>query len=183
MPYDPVPDLAGMSLEEIIALQAARKLPPVGDWAPEKSGDSEMRIAADGRWYHQGGEIKRPAMVRAFASLLRRYGDTYFLVTPTEKLSIIVDDVPFMAVELDHKGKGKDSTVTMRLNTDDIVTVDADHRLEIRGALPYIHVRDGLYAKLTRPVYYELAELALTENPDSPGIWSNEHYFPMESAK
>ena len=107
MPYEPPPELAGLNLTQIAELIAVRKLPPVGNWHPEHSGDSEMRIAADGRWFHQGGEIKRAAMVRAFSSLLRRDDIGYWLVTPQEKLSIIVDDAPFIAVELRSEGTGE----------------------------------------------------------------------------
>ena len=87
MPYNPPPELATLDLAGIAQLVADRKLPPVESWNPAKSGDSEMRIAADGRWFHQGGEIRRPAMVRAFSSLLRREADgNYHLVTPQERL-------------------------------------------------------------------------------------------------
>ncbi len=179
MPYD-APDLAKLNLDEIAHLVAARKLPPVNNWHPEKSGDSEMRIAADGRWYHQGGEITRPAMIRAFSSLLCRDADgSHWLVTPQEKLSIVVDDAPLLAVELQSEGKGQSRKLAFRLNTDDLVIVDADHMIALRSALPYLHVRDGLWAKLTRPVYYELAELALADNPDAPGVWSNGSFFPI----
>ena len=97
MPYE-APDLAKLTLSDITELVATRKLPPVESWEPANTGDSEMRIASDGKWFHQGGEITRPAMIRAFSSLLRRDVDgQHWLVTPQQKLSIIVDDVPFIA--------------------------------------------------------------------------------------
>lgn len=179
MPYD-APDLANLNLAEIAEMVAARKLPPVQEWRPEKSGASEMRIAADGRWFHQDGEITRPAMVRAFSSLLRRDKDgSHWLVTPFEKLSIEVDDAPFMAVELQSEGEGKTRTLAFRLNTDDLVIAGAEHIIELRNALPYLHVRDGLWAKFSRPVYYEVAELALAENRLEPGLWSGDRFFPI----
>ena len=179
MPYE-APDIAKLSLTEIAELVTARKLPPVQQWNPEKTGDSEMRIAADGRWFHQDGEITRPAMVRAFASLLRRENDgSHRLVTPHEKLSITVEDAPFLAVELQSESKGQSRKLAFRLNTDDLVIANVDHTIELRNQLPYLHVRDGLWAKLNRSVYYELAELALAENPDAPGIWSNGSFFPI----
>lgn len=182
MPYE-APDIAKLSLAEIAELVTARKLPPVQQWDPEKSGDSEMRIAADGRWFHQDGEITRPAMVRAFASLLRRENDgSHWLVTPHERLSITVEDAPFLAVELQSESEGQSRKLAFRLNTDDLVIADADHTIELRNQLPYLHVRDGLWAKLTRSVYYELAELALAENPDAPGIWSNGSFFRIDEA-
>lgn len=179
MPYDPPPELASVSLTEIAQLVAERKLPPVNDWQPAKTGDSEMQIAADGRWFHQGGEIKRPAMIRAFSTLLRRDADgSYWLVTPHEKLSITVDDAPFVAVEMRSEGSGQSRSLAFRLNSDDLVIADADHVLEFRP-LPYLHVRNGLWAKLARPVYYELAEITLAEDNHPPGLWSNGVFFQV----
>jgi uncharacterized protein len=183
MPYDPPPDLASLSLAQIADLAAQRKLPPVEQWNPEKTGNSEMRIAADGRWYHQGGEIARPAMVRAFSSLLRREADGGFsLVTPQERLSIEVEDAPFLAVEMQSEGDGATRKLGFRLNTDDLVIAGPEHRIEMRP-LPYLHVRARLWAKLARPVYYEMAELALEEAGNPPGIWSGGQYFPVGTAE
>jgi uncharacterized protein len=178
MPYDPPPALASLSLAQIAELVAERKLPPVSQWQPEKTGDSDMRIAADGRWYHQGGEITRPAMVRAFSTLLRNDRDGYWLVTPQEKLSIEVEDAPFIAVEMQSEGKGNARKLAFRLNSDDLVIAGPEHAIELRP-LPYLHVRDSLWAKIARPVYYELAEAALDENQTPPGVWSNGTYFPI----
>jgi uncharacterized protein len=180
MPYEPPPELASLSLNDIAKLVAERKLPPVNEWHPDKFGDSEMRIAADGRWFHQGGEIRRQAMVRAFSSLLRCDDDgSFWLVTPHERLSIVVEDAAFIAVELRSEGSGEQRELAFRLNSDDLVIADADHGLEFRP-LPYLHVREGLWAKLARPVYYELAELALAESNDPLGLWSSGNFFPME---
>lgn len=188
MPYQPPPELASLSLTDIAELMEARKLPPVAQWNPEESSDSKMQITADGRWYHEGSEINRPAMVRAFSSLLRREADgSHWLVTPYEKQSIIVDDAPFQAIEIRSVGEGENRQMAFRLNTDDLVIMDAEHPLEMRDAmagsndppLPYVMVRDGLWAKLARPVYYEMVEIALDENPDDPGIWSNGIRFSL----
>jgi len=182
MPYD-APQFAGLSLDEIAEQVAARKLPPVNNWNPEKSGDSEMRIAADGRWFHQDGEITRPAMIRAFSSLLRRDPDgSHWLVTPHERLAITVEDAPFIAVEVQIEGRGNARTLAFRLNSDDLVIAGPGNQIELRAGLPYLHVRGGLWAKLARPVYYELAELALTENPAKPGLSSQGVYFPIGEA-
>jgi uncharacterized protein len=173
MPYE-APDLAKLSLSEIAELVAARKLPPVESWKPEHIGDSEMRIAADGRWYHQGGEITRPAMIRAFSSLLRRDTDgSHWLVTPQQKLAIEVENAPFVAVELQSDGEGQKRSLAFRLNSDDLVVAGADHAIALRNGLPYLHVRGGLWAKLARPVYYELAEIALADSTENPCVWSN----------
>lgn len=182
MPYTPPPELASLSIAEIAELVEAQKLPPVDQWDPQESGDSEMRIAADGTWYHQGDPIKRPAMVRAFSSILRREADdSYALVTPYQKLSIIVEDAPFVAVELESEGSGADRTLAFRLNTDHLVVADADHPLRFGTdkPQPYLQVRRGLEAVLARPVYYQLAELALEEAADPLGIWSAGTFFPM----
>lgn len=186
MPYIPPPDLATLSLAQIAELAQARKLPPVTEWNPEKTGDSEMRITSDGRWFHQGGEITRPAMVRAFSSLLMcDDGGQHWLVTPYEKLSIKVDDAPFLAVEVRSEGAGQDRHVALRLNTDDLVLLNADHPIVMRDApdgskdppLPYLLVRDQLWAKMSRALYYEIIEMAIAEHPQSPGLWSGGTHF------
>ncbi len=185
---DPQPpcDLSALSLAEIAQLAEDRKLPPVASWSPEHCGDSEMRIARDGTWYHEGEPIKRPAMVRLFSSILRREDNGgYVLVTPAEKLSITVEDAPFVAVELKSEGKGEARRLAFRLNTGDLTVADANHSLVLRngrdGPLPYLHVRDGLDALLARTVYYELAELALAEADQPLGLWSDGVFFAMEN--
>lgn len=184
MPYTPPPELASLSIAEIAELAEAQKLPPVDQWDPQETGDSEMRIATDGTWYHQGDPIRRPAMVRAFSSILRREADdSYALVTPYQKLSIIVEDAPFVAVELESKNSGPARTLAFRLNTDHLVVAGSDHPLRF-GAdrpQPYLQVRNGLEAVLARPVYYQLADLALEEGADPVGIWSDGIFFPMET--
>ncbi len=164
MPYEPPPELASLSLAEIAAQVAARKLPPLDQWSPAREGDSEMRIAADGRWYHRGGLITRPAMVRAFASLLLRDGNgQHWLVTPHEKLSIEVEDAAFIAVDVRLEG----GALAFRLNTDDLVLAGPDNAIIARGdpdcpAL-YVAVRHGAEARLNRSTYGQLIEIALAD--------------------
>lgn len=164
MPYEPLPDLATLSLAEIAALNAQRKLPPVAEWNPQASGDSLMIIRADGRWFHDGGEIRRPAMVRAFAGLLRREEDgRYFLVTPLEKQSIVVEDAAFIATDV----AAQDGALTFKLNTDDVIVGGPDHPLAARGTaeLPaiYLAVRNGCEARINRSTWLQLVELADAE--------------------
>src|SRR6188768_1323819 len=122
MPMDPIPDIASLSLAEIARLVEEAKLPPVERWNPTHCGDSRMRIARDGTWYHEGSPIGRPAMVRLFSTILRREPDGGFvLVTPAEKLDIEVEDAPFVAVELKSEGEGRDRSLAFRLNTGDPV--------------------------------------------------------------
>ncbi|MFA7440788.1 MAG: DUF1285 domain-containing protein [Sphingomonadaceae bacterium] len=189
-PIVPPPiDIAHASLAEIAAAVAAKRLPPVEQWNPEHCGDIDMRIAADGTWFHAGSPIGRPAMVRLFSTILRREPDgSYVLVTPVEKLNIMVEDAPFVAVELTSEGAGKARNLAFRLNTDEVVIAGPDHPLRVETApdgnpRPYLHVRgkvgNGLEALLNRPVFYELAELALAETPpdDRPGLWSGGAFF------
>ena len=154
MPYEPPPDLAALSLEQIAELAAARKLPPVDQWHPSTSSDSLMQITADGRWFHDGGEIKRAAMIRAFASLLWRDAQgQHWLVTPHERQSIAVEDAAFIAVDVVQQG----GTLTFRLNTDDTMVAGPDHPLIARGTaeLPaiYLAVRHGTEARLNRSTW------------------------------
>jgi hypothetical protein len=183
MPMAPAPaDLAGLSLGDIARLAEERKLPPVHLWNPSHCGDSAMRIARDGTWFHEGSPIGRPEMVRLFSTILRREEDGRFvLVTPAEKLDIAVEDAPFVAVELKSEGEGQARNLAFRLNTGDLVVAGPDHRLRFdEGPHPYVEVRPGLDALVARPVYYELAELALAEGFDPPGLWSGGAFFPFE---
>jgi hypothetical protein len=181
----PPPDFRTMSVADIARLTESDQLPPVDRWNPTHCGDSEMRIARDGTWYHQGSPITRAAMVRAFSRILRREPDgSHVLVTPVEKLDIAVDDAAFIAVELKAEGEGHDSTLAFRLNTGDLVTASTDHpiRFEERDGepRPYLLVRGGLEALLARPLYYELAERALGGSDSPPGVWSAGAFFAFE---
>lgn len=183
----PPPDLAGLSLAEIARLASEAKLPPVESWNPSHCGDSEMRIARDGTWFHQGSPIGRPAMVKLFSTILRREPDGgYVLVTPVEKLDIVVEDAPFIAVEVKSEGAGHDRRLAFRLNTDELVVAGPEHPLRIEtreeGPHPYLLVRRGLEALIARPVYYELANLALDDGADPPGLWSDGQFFPLDPA-
>jgi hypothetical protein len=183
----PLPDLSGLSLADIARLAEEKKLPPIERWNPDHCGDSEMRIARDGSWHHQGSPIGREAMVRLFSTILRREPDgSYVLVTPVEKLSIEVEDAPFVAVELKSDGEGERRNLAFRLNTGDVVVAGPDRPLRFEGRNdgphPYLHVRGGLDALVARPVYYELVELALGEGRGPPGLWSMGAFFPLEPA-
>jgi uncharacterized protein len=175
-------DLAGLSLADIARMAEEQKLPPVERWDPGHCGDSEMRIGRDGTWYHQGSPIGRPAMVRLFSTILRREDDgSFVLVTPVEKLVISVEDAPFVAVELKSEGEGEARRLAFRLNTDDLVVAGPAHKLRFEaGPHPYLEVRRGLDALVGRSVYYELAELALSEGADPLGLWSDGAFFPLE---
>src|SRR3954463_5626432 len=123
MPMAPAPeDLAGLSLADIARLAAEKKLPPVDKWNPDHCGDSFMRIARDGTWFHEGSPIGRPAMVRLFSTILRREPDgRHVLVTPVEKLDIDVEDSAFVAVEVKSEGEGRGRSLAFRLNTGELV--------------------------------------------------------------
>ncbi len=184
MPMPEAPDLSALSLGEIAQMVADKRLPPVETWNPPHGGDSEMRIAVDGTWYHQGSPITRPSMVKLFSTILRRNADgSYCLVTPVERLDIRVDDAPFLAVEVKISGSGKARSLSFRLNSDDLIIAGADHPIrfaEREGEpRPYLLVRGGMEALITRPVYYELANLALDEGGDPPGLWSSGCFFAV----
>ena len=187
MPMDDLPDLATLSLPEIAALVEQQRLPPVERWNPVHCGDSEMRIARDGTWFHQGSPIGRPAMVRLFSTILRREEDGgYVLVTPVEKLDIVVDDLPFLAVELKAEGVGRDTSLAFRLNTGAFVTADEAHPIAFAdgpdGPLPSILVRGGLSARIVRSVYYDLAARAIDEGGTPAGVWSGGAFFAVAAA-
>lgn len=178
-------DLQGISLAELQRLAEERRLPPVDRWNPDHCGHSGMRIARDGTWYHEGEVIRRPAMVRLFATVLRRETDgRHMLVTPVEKLEIDVDATAFRAVEMSREGERQGARIALRLDSGDIVILGRDHPLTIveteHGPSPRVLVRHGLEAELARPIYYELAEVALAEGDNPPGVWSDGTFFPLE---
>ena len=187
MPMPPPPDFAGLDLAAIAALVAETRVPPVERWSPARSGDSEMRIARDGSWYHQGAPIQRPDMVRLFSSILRREADgSHVLVTPAEKLTIEVEDAPFVAVEVKSEGEGEARRLAFRLNTGDVVVAGPDHALRFEdradGPRPVLRVRGGLDALIARAPYYELVEMALAEGAEPAGLWSDGAFFPLDPA-
>ncbi len=176
-------ELAGLSIAELQAHAAGRKLPPVDKWNPERCGHSGMRIARDGTWYHQGAPIQRPEMVRLFSTVLRREPDgRHMLVTPVEKLEIDVDSTAFRAVEMTTEEESEDRRIALKLDTGDALVVGPDHPLTIvddDSVSPRVAVRHGLEAELASPVYYELAEIALAEGRSPPGVWSSGVFFPL----
>lgn len=183
MPYDPPPYLAELTLAQIAEQVAARKLPPVEQWSPAKIGDSGMRIAGDGTWYHEGDPIRRPAMVRAFSGLLTRDATgQHWLVTPFEKLSIEVDDAAFLAVDCVQR----DGEIAFRLSTDDLVVAGPDNPLRVAGdpetPAIYLHVRRGCEARLNRSTYAQLAEIALATSGDDWLVTSQGAIFSLIAA-
>jgi hypothetical protein len=146
-------------------------LPPVHLWNPPHCGEIDIRIGRDGRWRHEGSLIGRDALVRLFSTVLRKDPDGFYLVTPVEKLKIVVEDAPFIAVQVDRVGEG----LRFLTNVGDWVEAGPDHaiRVETDAAsgqpAPYIHVRGGLEARMTRPVFYELVEMAEVEADATPG--------------
>ena len=160
----------------------------VHDWHPSHVADIDVQILRDGTWHYQGSPIHRLRLVKLFASVMRRDDNDYYLVTPIEKLRIQVDDAPFLAVEIDREGSGESQRLLFRTNVDDVV--EAGPRHPIRVAIdpltgepsPYILVRDRLEALISRAVFYQMADLALTEYDTSSnefGVWSCGHFFPL----
>lgn len=167
------------------AKTAERGLPPVHLWRPAHCGAIDIRIAADGRWLHEGSPIGREALVRLFARVLRRDPDGYVLVTPAEKLSIAVDDAPFVAVAV----RADEGALTFTTNVGDEVAADAGHAIRVAdgpgGApRPYLHVRRGLEALIARPVFYELAAMAQAHpETGAPAVVSRGVWFPLEPGR
>lgn len=175
-----------MSSETVLASLSdyvnTRTLPPVEKWHPENESSIDIRIDKSGNWIHEGGLITRPAMVRVFSSVLRQEEQNYYLVTPEVKLKIQVEDVPFLVTNMESFGKGRKQIIAFVTGTGDYVTLDSDHILVIEdhgpGLKPYLMIRQGMQALLSRPVYYQLAELCTTHKPSPQsdsclGVWSS----------
>jgi uncharacterized protein len=168
----------------------ARKPAPVEKWHPPFCGDIDMRIARDGTWFYGGTPIGRPALVKLFASILRKDPERYVLVTPVECVGIKVEDVPFVAVEMHETASSDGPALRLRTNVDDEILVDRDHPLkfergEADGVVPYVLVRGGLWARLTRTLFFDLVERGeVDEAAAEPmfGVRSSGIFFPMAPA-
>jgi len=165
-----------------------RGLPPVHLWHPAHCGEIDIVIRRDGLWFHEGSPIGREALVRLFSTVLRKDPDGFHLVTPVEKMKITVEDAPFIAVRVDRVGEA------LRFVTNVGDEVEAGPENEIRVEMnpktgeprPYLHVRRGLEARIRRPVFYELVEMAQErDTAEGPrlGVWSNGAWFPVGPAR
>jgi hypothetical protein len=174
-----------------LARETAKGPPPVERWNPPFCGDLDMRIAADGTWFYLKTPIGRPALVKLFASVLKREGDSYFLVTPVEKCGITVEDAPFLAVELEIEDGGAGRVLHFRTNVDDWVACGPQHALRFEpeigtgGLKPYLHVRRDLWAKVKRTLFFDLVEIGEEREVDGAamfGVTSMGTFFPMAPA-
>ncbi len=189
---DPAAEAGGLrisGLEALVRAAASGKGPlPVERWNPPYCGDIGMSIRGDGVWFYQGSPIGRMALVKLFASVLRRDEDgRHYLVTPVEKVDVAVSDAPFMAVEMQVEGHGASQQILFRTNVDDIVRCGAEHPLRFvveagsGGLKPYVRVRGRLDALVTRALYYDLVEMALSRDGtgDALGVWSGAEWFEL----
>jgi hypothetical protein len=169
--------------EELAML--AKGLPPVAQWNPAQCGTIDIRIARDGTWYHDGTPIGRKELVRLFSTVLRKEADGFYLVTPAEKMKIVVEDAPFVAVLLKVEGAGRDQKLVFTTNVGDqtaagpenVIRVEADPAMH--EPAPYVHVRNGLEAKIARPVFYQLADIAEHGDDGTLGVWSAGTFFVL----
>lgn len=167
---------------------AGRGLPPVERWYPAHCGDIDIRIARDGTWFHQGTPIGRRELVRLFSTILRKDADGFHLVTPAEKMRIVVEDAPFLAVLLNAEGEGKMQKLVFTTNVGDETIAGADNPIHVvtdpstDEPRPYLHVRRGLEARIARNVFYQLADLAVPgegKHKGMLGVWSCSVFFPL----
>ena len=162
-------------------------LPPVEDWDPPYCGDIGMRIVRDGTWFYGDSPIGREKLVRLFSTILRRDEDeNYYLVTPVEKILVIVEDAPFIATQMDVSGEGETQKITFTTNVGDVCLASSNLPLYFEFKAdepsPYVHVRGKLRAKIARPVFYRLVDLAVTNQVDGEdyfGVWSEGAFFSM----
>ena len=180
------------AISGVLRREAAKGAPPVEQWNPPFCGDLDMRIGADGTWYYMKTPIGRPALVKLFASVLKREGDKYFLVTPVEKCGIIVDDAPFTAVELTTEDTPAGPALNFRTNVDEWIGCGPAHALQFEpetatgGLKPYLHVRRGLWALVKRALFFDLVERGEEREFEGRamfGVTSMGVFFPMAPAE
>ena len=170
------------AFEELLKVARDRSLPPVERWQPARVGDIDIRIVANGDWFHEGALVKRFAIARLFATILRVENGEHFLVTPAEKLRIRVDDAPFIATDFETEGEGAKRRIVFAINVGDAVLVDAEHPIVVEDRdgepRPYVHVRDSLRALIARPAFYRLVDLA-EEADGEVEVWSAGERFVL----
>lgn len=175
---------------ELADAGSRKGLPPVERWNPPYCGELNLTIRRDGVWIHEGTAIGRAALVRLFSTVLRREGDRYFLVTPAEKLGVIVEDAPFLAVLMREEAAGPVRRLVFTTNVADEIAAGADHPIEFRrssgaSGAPYLHVRSGLWARIARSVFYDLVALGETREENGVetfGVASDGAFFPFGRA-
>ena len=179
--------LGAGAFDELLAAAKSRRLPPVDEWHPQRSGSIDIRIAANGDWYHEGALIKRFAIAKLFAGILRLDDGVFYLVTPAEKLRIQVDDAPFLATGMEADGEGETGRLLFTTNVGDTVLADAQHPITVEQRAgqprPYVEVRRGLRALIARPVFYRLVELAAVDAGGEVCVWSSGTRFPLGRAE
>lgn len=175
-------------LAEAVRAASKKGPPPVHLWNPPYCGEMDMRIARDGTWFHEGTPIGRMPLVKLFSSILRLEDGKYFLVTPVEKVGIVVDDAPMLAVDFEVEGTGEAQNLRFYTKTCDEVLADAAHPIRVvRDGVtgepaPYVHVRRGLEALIDRKSFYRLVELGMHHEVDGAGwfgLWSGGSFFPV----
>lgn len=160
-------------LSVLLAEIAEQKRPPIAKWDPPARGHSKMVIKRDGTWWHDGSPIKKPALVKLFAQILRKEEQGYFLVTPVEKQEITVEDAPFVITTLHRyqSDKSPHPVVSFGTNVGEKVVLSQAHPLAIKNDTPYLHVRDNLDARLDTTIYYECVALAKEEQGSEGAQW------------
>lgn len=181
---------SGLPASLVTAAKTASKRgpAPVHLWNPPFCGDLDMRISRDGTWFYLGTPIGRTRLVQLFSTIIRKDGDTYFLVTPVEKVGIVVDDAPFVATDFDAVGAGSDQDLTFVTNVGDNVTAGPDHPIRVaidpvtEEPSPYVLVRTNLEALIDRKSFYRLVDIAVPHVINGisyMGVWSSGTFFPF----
>ena len=166
--------------DTLMQLQQNKRLPPLHLWQPERSGEIDIRIDREGRWYHEGTRIERQPLVDLFATILRLEANGYYLVTPVEKMKILVEEVPFIAVDLDVRGSGEDKQLLFSTNVGDYIIAGKEHPIHMRAERPFILVRDGLEARIQRSVFYRLVDEGEAQGNDL-SVYSDGQGFNLGS--
>lgn len=184
MSKEPITSPSAESLAEAARAAQGKGLPPVDKWNPEFCGDLDMRIARDGTWFYLGTPIGRHELVKLFSTILKREGDDYFLVTPVEKVGITVDDAPFVAVDFEAEGAGRDQALIFETNVGDKVLAGPANPIrvvrepETGEPSPYVLVRANLEALIDRKSFYRLVDLG-AHHDGWFGVWSDGAFFKV----
>lgn len=163
--------------------------PPVEQWNPEVIGEIDIRIDREGVWYYQGDKMARKAMVKLFSSILRLdEGEGYYLVTPVEKMKIVVDVAPFSIVDFRIDSSDGQPVLVFTDSIGEDVVLNNEEQLLVSHSesgepIPLITVRRNLTGLVNRNVFYRLVEIAESHTVDGKeliGVWSSGLFFPLQ---
>lgn len=152
-----------------------RSIPPLDQWHPKHCGKMDLKVKANGEWWHEGQLVKRQALLDLFSKVLWKEDGKFYLKTPVEQIEIEVEDEPLLINQADQIELDGKKYLQLTTSNQDVVIVDEQHPIFMReyaGELrPYVHVRFVINALIQRQSFYHLVNYGtLSENSQGEAV-------------